>query len=260
MKSCIRCSNEKEYSAFGVNNRNIDGLENTCRECRSKNSKKDYVINKKRISDSNKKSYIKNKGKREDSNKKYYESNKNKILKAQKEYQSNRKDKIKEYQSEYHKINGKEYRIKNKERLKKYSSEYSKNNKEKLNKYNITRSRVRKLNDPLYKLMCSIRSSISNNFKCDGFKKSISTQEILCCSFEEFKLYLESKFESWMTWENKGLYNREFNYGWDMDHIIPLSTAYSEEELIKLNHYTNFQPLCSKINREIKSNKLNYEM
>lgn len=76
--------------------------------------------------------------------------------------------------------------------------------------------------------------------------------EILGCTFEEFKFHLESKFETWMTWENRGLYNGEFNHGWDIDHIIPGSTAKNEEDLIKLNHYANLQPLCSKINRDIK--------
>lgn len=28
-----------------------------------------------------------------------------------------------------------------------------------------------------------------------------------------FKKYLESKFEDWMNWENRGLYNGELNYG-----------------------------------------------
>ena len=55
-----------------------------------------------------------------------------------------------------------------------------------------------------------------------------------------------------MNWENYGLYNGEDNYGWDLDHIIPLSSAKSEEEVIQLNHYTNLQPLCSKVNRFIK--------
>ena len=63
---------------------------------------------------------------------------------------------------------------------------------------------------------------------------------------------LESKFEPWMTWDNRGLYNGKFNYGWDIDHIIPLCSAKTEEELLKLLHYTNCQPLCSKINRDIK--------
>lgn len=58
-----------------------------------------------------------------------------------------------------------------------------------------------------------------------------------------------------MNWENRGLYNGEFNHGWDIDHIIPVSSGLSEDELLKLNHYTNFQPLCSKVNRDIKKNK-----
>jgi 5-methylcytosine-specific restriction endonuclease McrA len=64
-----------------------------------------------------------------------------------------------------------------------------------------------------------------------------------------------------MNYENKGLYNGELNYGWDIDHIIPLSSIdknlTEEERFIKLkelNHYTNLQPLCSKINRDIKRN------
>ena len=59
-----------------------------------------------------------------------------------------------------------------------------------------------------------------------------------------------------MTWENHGIYNGEINYGWDIDHIIPISFAKSEEDMLKLNHYTNLQPLCSKNNRDIKKNNL----
>ena len=63
-------------------------------------------------------------------------------------------------------------------------------------------------------------------------------------------------FEEWMNWENKGLYNGELKYGWDIDHRIPISSATSEEEMIKLNHYTNLQPLCSYTNRYIKRDHL----
>lgn len=111
--------------------------------------------------------------------------------------------------------------------------------------------------DKLFKLKhnlkVSIRKSLNSINKKKNYKK---TEIILGCSFDEFKSYLESKFESWMNWENKGLYNGEFNYGWDIDHKIPLSTAETEEEVYKLNHYTNLQPLCSKINRDIKKDRI----
>ena len=71
-------------------------------------------------------------------------------------------------------------------------------------------------------------------------------------------MYIESKFEPWMNWDNYGKCNGEFNYGWDLDHIIPTSTAKSIDEFLKLNHYTNFKPLCNKINRGIKNNKINF--
>jgi hypothetical protein len=38
-----------------------------------------------------------------------------------------------------------------------------------------------------------------------------------------------------MSWENHG--------EWHIDHIVPLSSAITEEELRKLSHYTNLQPL-----------------
>ena len=110
--------------------------------------------------------------------------------------------------------------------------------------------------DNLFKVRQSIRKTISSSFRNTSFRKSSKTAIILGCSFEEFKLYLESNFEPWMNWENKGLYNGKLNYGWDIDHKIPVSSATTEEELVRLNHYTNLQPLCSKINRDIKKNKI----
>ncbi len=82
--------------------------------------------------------------------------------------------------------------------------------------------------------------------------KNGNSEYILGCSFEFFKNYLESIFEPWMNWDNYGLYNGQPNYGWDIDHIIPLKTAKKEGEIIELNHYKNLQPLCSYINRDVK--------
>ena len=131
---------------------------------------------------------------------------------------------------------------------------YQKNNKQKRNIY--LKRRIE--NDPLFKLITNIRNLINNSFSEMNYLKNSKTEEILGCSFKDFKIYIESKFENWMNWKNRGLYNGSLNYGWDIDHIIPLSTAKNEENLIKLNHYSNLQPLCSKINRDMKKNNIEY--
>ena len=101
---------------------------------------------------------------------------------------------------------------------------------------------------------------IGHSFRNKGLKKGSKTEKILGCTFDEFKNHLESKFESWMIWEKWGLYDgRTSNMGWDIDHIIPLSSAITEEDVIRLNHYTNLQPLCSYINRHVKMDKLDYK-
>jgi hypothetical protein len=158
---------------------------------------------------------------------------------------------------ELHSEKSKKYREKNRDVLNEKKREWDKNRPiEEKRKYRNEYLKRKKQEDPVYNIKCLIRSYISSVLKSKGYKKSLKTIEILGCSFDELKIYLESKFEDWMTWENKGLYNGEFNYGWDIDHIMPLSSAQTEEDVIKLNHFTNLQPLCSKVNRDIKKNKL----
>jgi hypothetical protein len=110
--------------------------------------------------------------------------------------------------------------------------------------------------DSKFKLIQNIRANIRKKIKKYGYTKKSRTYEILGCSYEDFKKYLESKFQDWMTWDNRGLYNGTECYGWDIDHIVPVSTAKTEEDVIRLNHYLNLQPLCSKINRDIKKDNL----
>jgi hypothetical protein len=89
-----------------------------------------------------------------------------------------------------------------------------------------------------------------------GYKKNTRTYKILGCTYEEFKTHIESQWEEWMNWDNYGRYNGEENYGWDLDHIIPLSSVTTEEDIIRLNHYSNIQPLCSYVNRYVKRDKI----
>jgi hypothetical protein len=108
----------------------------------------------------------------------------------------------------------------------------------------------------MFRLKCNIRSLIKNSFFYKKYSKKTKTYKILGCSYGDFKTHIESQWEEWMNWDNYGRYNREENYGWDFDHIIPLSSVNTEEEIIKLNHYSNIQPLCSYINRNVKRDKI----
>lgn len=150
------------------------------------------------------------------------------------------------------------YYIKNKDKIDEYGKKWRTDNIERSRTSSRLSMRKRR-EDPIIKFNHSISSLIRMGFKSTRFDKRSKTQDILGFTYNEFRTYLESKFEPWMNWENRGKYNGEFNYGWDVDHIIPLSSAQTEEDVIRLNHYTNLQPLCSKINRDIKKAKMYFD-
>jgi len=82
-------------------------------------------------------------------------------------------------------------------------------------------------------------------------KNKISkTTELLGCSLEYFKNYLESQFTPEMNWDNYASY-------WEVDHIIPCSSfnLTNIDQQKQCFHYTNTQPLSKKENRT-KSNKI----
>jgi len=98
--------------------------------------------------------------------------------------------------------------------------------------------------DPVNKLKRSMRfhttKGIINN-------KLHGTEEILGCTWEFFRDYIEQQFTEGMTWDNYG--------DWHLDHIIPLSSAKTDKEVYRLNHYTNLQPLWAEENLK-KSDKI----
>lgn len=192
-----------------------------------------------------------------------YEKNKEKFLQRCKEYKQKNKEHLAISNKNYHQKNKETIKerkqltyLKNKHKSKIKNKIWRENNKEHILEYNRNYYNTRMINDNLFKLKNIIRASIRHSFKRTNYNKNSKTIEILGCTFEDFKIYLESKFETWMNWDNYGSYNGEFNYGWDIDHIIPLSKGTSEENIVKLNHFTNLQPLCSKVNRDIKIDKL----
>ena len=180
-----------------------------------------------------------------ENNPKRQEQNKNRTEK----FRKNNPHKISEYSRKYrYGKNRENYLAKKRERNK----EYYKKNKEII----MEKQKNRRKNDPIFKFRGDISTLIRNSLSRYNYKKNTKTENILGCSVTEFKKYIESLFDEWMNWDNRGLYNGELNYGWDLDHIIPISFATNEEEIIKLNHYTNFQPLCSYTNRNIKKDKI----
>ena len=154
---------------------------------------------------------------------------------------------------EYNQLNKEKVRVWNKDSIKLYNEK----NKECLKEYRKQYSKNRRQNDPLYKLNRNIRSMISRSIKEKHFSKDTRSEEILGCSWVEFKQYLESQFEPWMTWDNYGATKVvSTNTTWDVDHIIPLTSGVTEEDMIRLNHYTNLRPLCSYYNRFIKAGNI----
>jgi hypothetical protein len=125
----------------------------------------------------------------------YRKKNYEKVLQKEKEYDLKNHDKRKNYR----KIN--------KDTINNYAKNYRKINKEKVNTAIKKSKNKRYKNDIIFKIKENIRKSINSSIKRNGYSKKSRTHEVLGCSYEEFKLYLESKFEPWMNWDNYGLYN-----------------------------------------------------
>jgi len=145
------------------------------------------------------------------------------------EYRLNNKEKKSEAVKKCH-SNKKEYYLN-------YAKEYYKKNKKEIQKTKNKYIKNRLLVDNLFVTSTKIRSCIRGVFKKVGFRKKCKTIDILGCSFDEFKSYIEKQFLEGMSWDNHG--------DWHLDHKIPISWTETEEQIYELNHYTNFQPLWS---------------
>ena len=137
-----------------------------------------------------------------------------------------------------------------------YSKEYRKQNKElcykrqeesrakKPEHYAMKAREVmrrRRDENPLFAVHNALRCRLHQVFKRMGYRKSGRTHEILGCDWEFFRLHIERQFLKGMDWEKMG---SEIH----IDHIMPISTAKTEEDVIALNHFTNLRPMWAKEN------------
>jgi hypothetical protein len=133
----------------------------------------------------------------------------------------------------------KEYYYSNKDFEYVYQVNYRKNNPN----YNKDWQKNKRENDILFRLSGNLRARICNILK----NKTTKTLDSIGLDINKFKDFIENKFQDGMCWENYGK--------WHIDHIIPLSSGNSIEEILKLNHYSNLQPLWAEDNLT-KSNRI----
>ena len=235
-KYSSRC--KKCFGEYQKNNPNRKEIEKKCREKNkeilNEKRKKRYYDNVEKTREYNRNLMKKRRAENPEKYKEYSQSEKNKQY--QKEYREKNKEKQKQYIKDYY--------LKNQNELKNYQKNYQKENKE------IRNKRYKKDKEiPERKIKMILRSRFKAAIKKDC--KNSSIIKLLGCPIDEFKIYLESKFQGGMTWKNHGL------KGWHIDHIIPCSAfdLTKEEEQKKCFHYSNLQPLWWEDNLK-KGNKV----
>ena len=211
-KICTVCNIEREIMEFYKKSSSKDGYRTNCKYCCME-------YNKQR------------KDRQREYNKNYIQKNSELLKEKNRQYYRDNIDYFKEKNIE---IRQRLCPEKKKEYSKKYESKES--TKEKRRKKISERLK----SDPLFKLRTYIRKRILYSLMNGGYSKKSQTENILGCSIDEFKIYIESKFKEGMSWENQG--------EWHLDHIKPSCLAQTEAEILELNHYSNFQPLWASEN------------
>ena len=208
MKTCSICKIERRDEMFPFREKKIGLRRGTCKICRS--TKPMTAEQKERY-------------------KIYREQNKEKIRERQRAWELENR--------EWCNLKKREWAEKNKDRVIEQRNRHYQENKDKRSESD----KIKRMTDPLHDMKIRVRNRINVAIKRGKFSgKTNGTLEIIGCSWDDLKIFIESKFTEGMTWENRGK--------WHIDHIIPLSSAKTIEEMIQLCHYSNLQPLWANDN------------
>ena len=115
----------------------------------------------------------------------------------------------------------------------------------------VIRMRERRKTDMVWKIHKSVSETIRRTLIRGYSVKTKRTTEYLGCTIPTLRAHLESQWEPWMNWNNRGM------KGWHIDHIIPFK--FFQDNNIDLRwcwHYTNLQPLRGVENSILKSDNI----
>lgn len=122
-----------------------------------------------------------------------------------------------------------------KEKIKARTSEYYYANKPTIMKKALIYQKKRLKTDHMYLMSRRLRNRLYHALKNKNWKKHTKFTQYIGCDQESLINHIQKQFTENMSWENQG--------EWHIDHIVPLDSAQTEEELYRLCHYTNLQPM-----------------
>lgn len=88
------------------------------------------------------------------------------------------------------------------------------------------------------RIVHNLKNRYSDIVKKYEFTDVTPFDEVLGIDRNGFQGYIENRFRDGMTWNNYGDY-------WVIDHILPMNLIRGYDDLIRLNHYSNLQPLLN---------------
>jgi hypothetical protein len=225
MKKCNVCEVEKPYENFTKEKLAKDGYKNKCKECINRISKEKYALNPEARREYEAKWRTANIDKCKSKTYRWREKNPEQFSEYRKKYYNNNKEKIAEQSKATYE--------KHKEKYNSINRKYQKDNH-----IVLMQKRKKRIDaSPLLQFKERIRQLVKNSFYRLKHNKNRRTSQILGADWEIVKKHFVSQFKDGMTWE-------AFIAGdIHVDHIQPLASAKTEEELIALCHYTNLQPL-----------------
>jgi len=119
-------------------------------------------------------------------------------------------------------------------------------NREQMIRDAVERRRRRLARDPVFRMICSLRSRLGVALEQAKARKSARFHALIGTTTDGLRRHLEAQFAPGMSWENHGLGRDK----WHVDHIRPCSSfdLTDPAQQHACFHYTNLQPLWSSDN------------